>query len=285
MTITLRPGAPGDAAPCGDICYRAFKTISEQHGFPPDFPSADAAAGLLAVLLADANTYSVVAEVDGAVVGSNFMSIAPPIAGIGPITVDPRVQDDGVGRRLMAAALERAGRLSFAGVRLVQAAFHNRSLSLYTKLGFDTREPLSNLRGPAIAEAVAGHPVRPARLEDLEACGALCRAVHGYDRSAELRAAIERRVATVVECAGRVTGYAAPVAFFGHAVAAGNDDLKALIAAAPGFAAPGFLLPTRNGELLRWCLARGLRIAQPMTLMSRGLYNEPRGAFLPSILF
>jgi len=39
----------------------------------------------------------------------------------------------------MEAVLERAKQRGFAGVRLVQAAFHNRSLSLYTKLGFDSR--------------------------------------------------------------------------------------------------------------------------------------------------
>jgi len=45
------------------------------------------------------------------------------------------------------------------------------------------------------------------------------------------------------------------------------------------------LLPTRNGELMRWCLDHGLRVVQPMTLMSLGMYNEPRGAFMPSILY
>jgi hypothetical protein len=30
---------------------------------------------------------------------------------------------------------------------------------------------------------------------------------------------------------------------------------------------------------------RGLRIVEPMTLMSVGLYNEPQDAFLPSILY
>ena len=29
----------------------------------------------------------------------------------------------------------------------------------------------------------------------------------------------------------------------------------------------------------------GLRIVQPMTLMSLGEYREPQGAFLPSILY
>ena len=37
----------------------------------------------------------------------------------------------------MAAVLQRAAAKNFPGVRLVQAAYHNRSLSLYTKLGFE----------------------------------------------------------------------------------------------------------------------------------------------------
>jgi hypothetical protein len=37
--------------------------------------------------------------------------------------------------------------------------------------------------------------------------------------------------------------------------------------------------------VFRWCLEHGLRIVQPMTLMSIGLYNEPQGAFLPSIVY
>jgi hypothetical protein len=44
-------------------------------------------------------------------------------------------------------------------------------------------------------------------------------------------------------------------------------------------------VPSRNSELFRWCLAHGLKVVEPMTLMSLGLYNEPKGAFLPSILY
>ncbi|MEO8428088.1 MAG: hypothetical protein ABI651_13340 [Verrucomicrobiota bacterium] len=100
-----------------------------------------------------------------------------------------------------------------------------------------------------------------------------------------MRSAIQQKTATVVECAGRITGYATAIGFFAHAVAESNDDLKALIAAATEIAGPGFLLPTRNSEVFCWCLSQGLRVTQPMTLMSAGLYNEPRGAFLPSILY
>jgi hypothetical protein len=75
------------------------------------------------------------------------------------------------------------------------------------------------------------------------------------------------------------------VGFSGHAVGESNADLKVLIGAASEFVGPGFLLPTRNGELFRWYLAHGLRVLQPLTLMSLGLYNEPRGVFLPSIIY
>jgi GNAT superfamily N-acetyltransferase len=283
--LELRAGRIEDAERCGLICYEAFGAIAGQHNFPPDFPSAEVAQGLMASLLSRDDVYSVVAEMDGRVVGSNFLWENGTIAGVGPITVDPAAQNAAVGRRLMEDVLRRAEEQDFAGVRLGQGAYHNRSLSLYTKLGFDAREPLSNLQGPAIDQQIPGHAVRPATEEDLEACNELCLRVHGHHRGPELLEAIGQGFATVVEHDGRITGYTTTVGFFGHTVGESNEDLKALIGAAPEFPGPGFLLPTRNGEVLRWCLERGLRVVQPLTLMSMGLYNEPAGAFMPSILY
>lgn len=225
------------------------------------------------------------AEIDGRIVGSNFLWETAAIAGVGPITVDPSVQNAAVGRRLMQDVLRRTQEQKFAGVRLVQAAYHNRSLSLYIKLGFDTREPLSAMQGPAIGLEIPGHLVRLATKDDLEACNQLSLRVHGFDRKRELIDAIEQGTARMVERAGRITGYATAIGFLGHAVAENNDDLKALIGAAKEFPGPGFLLPTRNSELMRWCLQNGLRVVMPMTLMSIGLYNQPRGAFLPSVIY
>lgn len=281
----LRTGRPEDARDLGSICYEAFEAIAGRHDFPRDFPSPEAAAGLIGSLLSREDVYSVVAEADGRLVGSNFLWENGTIAGVGPITIDPAAQNAAVGRRLMEDVLLRAEARNIAGVRLCQAAYHNRSHSLYTKLGFDTREPLSNLQGPAIEQQIPGHTVRPATEEDLDACNALSLKVHGHHRGPELLDAIRARTANVVEHDGRITGYTTGIGFFGHTVAEGNEDLKALIGAAPEFPGPGFLLPTRNGEVLRWCLARGLRVVQPMTLMSLGLYNEPAGAFMPSVLY
>jgi GNAT superfamily N-acetyltransferase len=270
-SLRLRAGRSEDADACGSICYGAFRAISDEHNFPPDFPSSEIAGGLLAMLLSRGDVYSVVAEADGRVVGSNFLWENGTIAGVGPITIDPNAQNAAVGRRLMEDVLRRAEERNIAGVRLVQAAYHGRSLSLYTKLGFDAREPLSNLQGPAIGERIPGHDVRPAKEEDLGACNELAFRVHGHDRGSEVLEAIGQGTANVVEHDERITGYTTGVGFFGHAVGESNEDLKALIGAAPGFPGPGFLLPTRNGEVLRWCLERGLRIVQPMTLMSVGL--------------
>jgi predicted N-acetyltransferase YhbS len=282
--LSLRPGRLQDAPACGEICYTAFKTVSESYNFPPDFPSVEAATGLMAAILSKLGVHSVIAESEHRIVGSNFLW-EDTIAGVGPITVDPEVQNGAIGRRLMQHVLRYAGSRSFAGVRLVQAAYHNRSLSLYAKLGFVVREPLATMQGPVINERVPGYDIRPASEQDVEACNALCYRVHGHTRSVEVGEAIQRAIATVVVRDGRITGYATGIGFFGHATGETNEDIKALIGAAPGFAGPGFLLPTRNAELFRWCLEKKLRVVQPMTLMSLGLYNEPAGAFLPSILY
>ena len=281
----LRPATAADTPACGRICYEAFAAISAQHNFPPDFPSAEFAEAMLGGMLRSGHVWGIVAERDGAVVGSCFISDTGPIAAIGPITVEPGAQNAAVGRQMMEQALDQATKRGFVGVRLVQAAYHGRSMSLYAKLGFEVREPLVCLQGPALGLTVPGLPVRQARPADHEACDVLCFRVHGHTRHSELGDAIGQGIATVVERDGRIAGYATMLGFAGHAVAETNADLQALIGAAPSFFGPGFLLPTRNGDLFRWCLRHGLRVTQPLTLMSLGLYNEPKGPFLPSIFY
>jgi predicted N-acetyltransferase YhbS len=285
MNVILRPGTPEDAGACGAICFEAFKSIASEHNFPWDFPTAAVATNLLAMLLAHPGFYSVVAESDGKVVGSNFLDERGPIAGIGPITVDPASQNHTIGRRLMLDVLARCARRGVAGVRLLQSAYHNRSLCLYTKLGFETRETVSKLDGTPLGISLPGYAVRPAAKGDVPGCNALCRRVHGHHRGGELNDAIEQGSARVVEHLGEITGYCTEIAFFGHAVAESNNGLKALIGSASAFQGGGFLIPTRNGELFRWCLQHDVRLVHQLTLMTIGLYNEPAGAYLPSVLY
>ena len=285
MNAKIRRATREDIEVCGEICYRAFCELADHHKFPHEFPDLEAAHGVVRSMVSDPGHYGIVAELDGRTAGSNFMDERSTIAGIGPISVDPDVQNSGAGRAMMQHMLDRVVANRLPGVRLVQTAYHNRSLSLYAKLGFEIREPLSVMVGPPIKESIEGYNVRAATDADLDACNRLCVSVHGHDRAGEMRDAIKEGTAAVVEHLGRITGYASAIGYAGHAVGESNEELKALISAAPEFLGCGPLIPSRNGELLRWCYTKGLRLMQQMTLMTVGLYNEPRFPFIPSILY
>jgi hypothetical protein len=158
------------------------------------------------MLLSHPGFYAVVAEKDGKVVGSNFLDERGPITGVGPTTVDPAAQNGTIGRQLMQAVLDRASERQAAGVRLLQSAFHNRSLCLYTRLGFDTRETVSKMEGLPLGLTFPGYDVRPAVAADIAACNDLCERVHGHPRSSDLEDAIKARTARVVEHHGEITG-------------------------------------------------------------------------------
>jgi GNAT superfamily N-acetyltransferase len=285
MSIQLRAARSDDAEVCGAICHDAFHSVAERHGFPPDFPNSEVPTGLFEHVIPRDDVYTVVAESDGRVVGSNVLWENCEIAGVGPITVDPDTQGASIGRLLMEDVLRRAEDRGFSGVRLVQTPFNNLTMALYSKLGFDVKEPLSVMQGPTLNTSIPGHDVRSATSDDLDECNALCREIHGHDRHGHLADTIRQGTATVVERDGRITGYSSMIGFFGHSIGETNEDLKALICNAEEFAGPGFHVPSRNAELMRWCLDQGLRIRQPMTLMGIGPYQEPTGAFIPSVIF
>jgi GNAT superfamily N-acetyltransferase len=282
--IIVRRAAPADASVCGRICYEAFATLASKHGFPPDFPAPEISTHVLSMMFSNPSFFCVVAEEHGKIVGSNCLYERGAIASLGPITIDPASQNKSVGRQLMQAALTRAAEQKFAGVRLVQAGYHMRSLSLYAKLGFVVREPLACMQG-AIRKMPADYQVRAAQRSDAAACNHLCLRVHGHERGGELEDAIQQGTAIVAESQGRIRAYASSLSFYGYAVGESNEGLQAMISASAEFQGPGILVPTRNAGLFGWCLENGLRVVQPMTLMTMGLYNEPSGAYLPSILF
>ena len=286
MSVKLRRGEPADAKECGRIVFEAFKSIATKHDFSQDFTSPEVGAMLMSFLLGHAKFYSVVAELDGGrIVGSNFLDERSEIAGVGPISVDPIIQGKGFGRILMEDVLARAKERKFPGVRLAQAAYNNQALCLYTKLGFRTREPLSIMRGSPPKVKLVGYDVRAGRQDDIESCNLLCHRIHGHARAGEVEDAIRDKTATVVERNGRITGYATSIGFFAHAVSETNEDMMALIAAASEISGLGILVPTRNHRLFTWCLENNLQLVHLMTHMSIGVYNEPTGVYLPSVLY
>lgn len=284
--IRLREAEPADAPQCAEIVFGAFGAIHDHHRFQRDFPALEAASGLLDVFISHPMIWGVVAEIDGEIVGSNFLDERSPIRGVGPITVAPDGQNSGVGRRLMEAVIERGK--GAPGIRLLQDAFHMRSLALYESLGFDVKEPVAVVTGTPRDEPAGPVEVRPLRDDDLDACEELCRAVHGYERTNELRDAQRAFAPFVALREGRIVAYATALGFWpmNHGVAETENDMTALLlgAAASVDEPLAFLVPLRSG-LFRWCLEQGLRLVKPMNVMALGDYHQPKGEWLPSVLY
>ncbi len=288
MDLIIRSIRQADAETCGKIGFQAHKAISSAHGYPSEQPSFEFAVGMIKTLLANPNSWGALAERDGKILGSIFLHIFPrsPVAAIGPLTVDPSAEG-GIGRALMEAALMEARKRDYDQVRLIQSPSHLRSFVLYTKCGFMLREPLFLMHGNPVPSILGKkHDVRAAGSEDIPACNEICIFVHGFSREMELRQAIDQRVAIVnIDNTGSITGYAAGIGFFGHAVAKTNEVLKALVANASAILGPGFFVPGRNFDLLRWLLDVGFRIVWPANLMTVGNYQDPTVPFLPSIAY
>jgi predicted N-acetyltransferase YhbS len=156
QTLVIRRATPADAEVCGRICFEAFGTLADKHNFPQDFPSPEIPIHVLSTMFSHPSFFGVVAEQNGKIIGSNCLDERTPIAGVGPITIDPGTQNRSVGRQLMQAVIARASERRFAGVRLVQAAYHNRSLSLYAKPGLRDARAARLHAGDTDSEDTAG---------------------------------------------------------------------------------------------------------------------------------
>jgi predicted N-acetyltransferase YhbS len=280
VNVTIRPAVATDTESCGHIIYEAFKGIADRHGFPPHFPTVEVAIRRADFCISHPSIFGVVAESDGRVIGSNFLDERDPIRGLGPVTVDSRVQVRGVGRRLTEAVLKRSQ--GVLGVRLVQDSFNMLSVSLYASLGFE-------VKGRPTSKPSPGVEVRPLKSDDLGECAALCSRVHGFERLNELRDAVESMFPLVALREGEVTAYALTLTMWprNYAVADTEEDMQALLlgVAAMNSEPLSFLLPVRQSNLFRWCLKEGFQAVLPMTLMVMGKYQDADGCYFPSILY
>jgi len=288
MDVNIRLAVPADIEACGRIMYEAFKGINERHGFENiEIPTVESACGVAGALISNPSFYSVVAEAGGYVIGSCFLDERSSIRGVDIVSVDPAIQGQGVGRKLMEAVLEHSR--GSRGIRLVQHTFNTTSMALYASLGFEVKELLLIMHGRLRSEIPGDVEVRPMLNQDLEACGVLCTKVHGFERTNELRDWLHVFTPYVALRAGRVVGYASAPAEWSanHGVAEAEDGMRALLL---GISASmtdplTFLLPVRQTSLFRWCLNQGLRVVKPMTLMAMGEYREPAGCYFTSVAF
>ena len=284
-SMAIRDGHPTEAHVLAKDWYAAFSGITDAHGFPRDFASLEEVEGLMDLIFSLPNAHSFVAERMGEPVGGAVLWQGEEVAGIGPVFVRPDLQEGQIGRKLMMAAMDKADAIGQKSVRLTQSTFNRTSLALYAKLGFDVKEPLAVMQGAPLGVEVPGYSVMSAETSHLDAMDEICFAVHRHSRRAEIEGAIEHQTAKIVLRGGTMVGYATDTGFLGHAAAICNEAIYALLGAAQEFSLSGVLIPTRNAALFRWCLSHGMRIKAPSTLMARGWYHEPEGAFLPSALF
>src|SRR5206468_12780646 len=126
-----------DVRACGRIFYAAFRTIAEKHNFPPEVPSEEVGIGIIGQLFGNPGFYCVVAEDRDRVVGSNCLDERNEISGIGPISVDPGVQDSGIDGSSCARSSIAAMSAAFAASgwsKTPTTAGHCRSMRSSTSL-------------------------------------------------------------------------------------------------------------------------------------------------------
>ena len=94
MSLKIRPVEENDVEVCGKIGYQAHKAISSSHGYPSEQPSEEYAIGLIKMILGNPNSFGVLAERQGKILGSIFLHKFPPspVAVIGPLTVHPSTE-------------------------------------------------------------------------------------------------------------------------------------------------------------------------------------------------
>ena len=284
--VQLVPAEAQHVSELGRICYEAFKDIADRHGFTPDFPSVQYARRVIGMLVERSDSYGVAAIVNGELAGSNYLSLADAVAGVGPITVDCTFQGRDLGRALMQDVIDYARRNNITRVRLLQDAFNTASISLYASLGFDVKHAVAEIHLNAAVKADA--TVRPVHDGDIAALDVICQKNYKTSRKNELAAAVRAGLSPVLrERGGKFTGYLIP-GLFGHGVAETCDDAVALATQAarliPHDRARS-LCPLDDGPLFRAFLKDGCRTVKMLNLMAMGPYEAPSSVWMPSILY
>jgi ribosomal protein S18 acetylase RimI-like enzyme len=286
VAIELVSAEPQHAKELGRICFEAFKDLQDRGCGTRDFPTEETAQQVLGMLVQRNDFYSVSALDNGRLVGSNFLSLMDSVAGVGPVTIDPSYQGQGIGRALMQDVIDYARRNSIEQVRLMQDSFNAASLSLYASLGFDVKDTVALMQAAPSAEP--NNSVRSIADSDLPAVENLSQRIYKNSRRNEVAAAAPYGFAAFLrERQGRVTGYLLPGNFC-HGVAETEEDALDLITEAarrlpPEFAR--FFCPLSEGNFYRKTLQRGCRVIKVMNYMTLGPYEHPDEVWMPSVLY
>jgi GNAT superfamily N-acetyltransferase len=287
-TATVRPLEERDADRAGDVNFVAFHDVALRHGQQPVVTTPADARSYVRHLLSFDPLGGLVAELDGGVVGMAWIHQRRPVATIGPIAVEPRVQGRGIGRLLVERCIETAGP-RIPQIRLVQESFNATSLALYLRTGFRVVSPLVELE-LAPGARVVGVGASGARLR---AAGAADRArlverdarAFGAPRPQSIDLYLRSGRALVAERGTALAGYAfgiglGPVAYLGSASADDADVLLELLASLTlelHGAQTGLrtLVPANDRRLVEGLLGIGFRVFRACHYMVRGGGTAP----------
>jgi predicted N-acetyltransferase YhbS len=286
MGTSLRPPREEDADELGRILFDAFAGVAAAYGYRSNVPDISVATAEIWRLLRSPHHYGVIAEADARPVGSNFISFMDEVAGLGPVTVDPRLQGRGIGRSLMLDVLREARARGWSRVRLQADAPNMGSLGLYTSVGFNVKEPTIVLSAGPDATG-SDHRIRDARPSDVSSLTAICRRTHTVSRTQEIRAALgDGRGVLVRTHGGEITGYLIPTVL-GHGAATDPADIAdlAVVAARRRGAENRMLCFQKHTDLLRYLRSRGFTFVKAMSLMAIGRWDPPRRYAIPSISY
>src|SRR4051794_18132690 len=148
---TVRPLEEADLAEADRIMRLAFGTFLGL----PDPMSFMGDADYVRTRWAAAPDCALAAEVDGRLVGSNFVTRWGSVGFFGPLTVDPAVWDKGVARALLAETVPFFDRWGVAHAGLFTFPQSPKHLALYQSYGFRPRFLTPVLAKPVDGAAVA----------------------------------------------------------------------------------------------------------------------------------
>ena len=131
-----------------------------------------------------------------------WFPVADDMAMVGMVITTPRLQERGAARWMMEQILAQTGNRDL-GLNATRAAFR-----LYLSLGFKPGLTVWQHQGIVTATPAADPRVRPMRPDDFDAVRALD--IRGYTarRDQALNLFLDQSSGTVIEEAGRITGYA-----------------------------------------------------------------------------
>ena len=185
----LRPMTADDIEPYRALSGRAFSVLDAQRSaFDPWItPSPEPTAARLRfehLLKTDAGGSWIAVDGGGKVIGGAVALVREGVWGLSSLAVEPDLQSAGMGRALLAKALEYGG----GGERgaIIVASSDSRALRAYTRAGFDLL-PAIKAAGPPRRDRAPDPPdwVRPARPADFAAMAATSRSVRGASYAAD----------------------------------------------------------------------------------------------------